>query len=254
MTAQFHGTRPPQAPLARHSQTASTDRHGQTEASSSSLGPVTPSADLPRHSSDVLGAVPRLPRDTVPSTSQHPILVSVLDSRTLLCWNLAVVLLDQAPFSPVTGQDVAEQHSPICPSRQMDCMAHCGHCDHAITPRPDACSHPCRLEPGRTPDEIANLTSRSDSFSFITPEAAGLSYPFPSASIAEHRSHTRPPLRVAWLPAHPLRPSPHPPHTPTLSSLPSSSSLLYWPLASLLLHRYIHFLLLGALSWPWSWP
>lgn len=42
------------------------------------------------------------------------------------------------------GQEVAEQHSPICPQRQMGCMAHCGHCDHAITPRPDACSHPCR--------------------------------------------------------------------------------------------------------------
>lgn len=145
----------------------------------------------------------------------------------------------------------------------MGCMAHCGHCDHAIAPRPDACSPP--LPPGRedsrtTPGEIANLTSRSDSLPVQSPpEAAGLTHPFPSASIAARRPRGTPAVRRGYPHAHSrFRTLPHThPHAPTLA-IPSS--LWHWasfPLAAAAAAAwilYVHFLLLGALSWSWSRP
>lgn len=131
------------------------------------------------------------------------------------------------------GQGVAEQHSPICPRRQMGCMAHCGHCDHAITPRPDACSPPLptRCQESRTtPGEIANLTSRSDSLPFDHWRSY---WTDPSVSFGFHcctpytltLTHA-PPSVLAWIPSHQhththTHTQTHP-RPPTLPPIPSS--------------------------------
>lgn len=128
---------------------------------------------------------------------------------------------------------MAEQHSPICPRRQMGCMAHCGHCDHAITPRPDACSSPLptRCQESRTtPGEIANLTSRSDSLPFDHWRSY---WTDPSVSFGFHcctpytltLTHA-PPSVLAWIPSHQhththTHTQTHP-RPPTLPPIPSS--------------------------------
>lgn len=121
----------------------------------------------------------------------------------------------------------------------MGCMAHCGHCDHAITPRPDACSPPLptRCQESRTtPGEIANLTSRSDSLPFDHWRSY---WTDPSVSFGFHcctpytltHTHTRPSLRIGLDTCTPTHTRTHP-DTPTSTHTPPHP---FFPLALLLL-------------------